>query len=65
MGETLTAILGIVYLVLGYWSTGKTIYANKIVFSDGFTFALQRFFLGTMFGVVLIPIAIIKTLLGR
>ena len=52
MADTLSGIVWILYIVLGYWSVGQTIYAN-------------RFILGFMFGWVLIPVAIIKCLIFR
>ena len=58
-------ILFIIYLVLGYWATGKTTHANKIfigykiggVFGERMAFAL-------ILGWALIPIALIRTILG-
>ena len=35
-------ILIIAYLVLGYWATGKVIYANKIVIYSGYTFFIRK-----------------------
>ena len=53
-------ILFLVYMVLGYWATGKTIYANKIVIYSGNTLFMSRFLLGLLLGFILIPIALIK-----
>lgn len=58
-------MLLIIYLVLGFWATGKTIYANKIVFCSGGYFFFKRAFWGMLFGWILIPIALIKVLMGR
>lgn len=59
-------ILMIIYMVLGYWATGKTIYANKIIFETRFgAFFLQRVIMGTILGWILIPWALIKMLLKR
>lgn len=59
-------VLFVIYAALGYWATGVTIYANKIVFHRFGELFLMRLILGTMFGFVLIPVAIIKKLLfGR
>lgn len=58
-------MLLIIYLVLGFWATGKTIYANKIVFSSGGYFFFKRVFWGLLLGWILIPIALIKALSGR
>lgn len=55
----------IIYMILGYWATGKTIYANKVLIYSGFgTLFLQRVIMGTLLGWVLIPWAIIKMILG-
>ena len=59
------AILLIVYMVAGYWAAGKTYYADKIVFGTFGSFFIQRVLIGTIFGWVLIPWAIIKGLSGR
>ncbi len=57
--------LVLTYVVLGYWATGETIYANKIIFHKFGELFLRRLLYGIMFGVILIPVAIIKTLLSR
>ena len=53
----------ILYLILGYWAVGKTIYANYLQVGKISYLFLKRLILGTMLGIVLIPIAIIKSLL--
>lgn len=53
-------MLLLVYMVLGYWATGKTIYANKILIGTGNAIFLQRLIMGFLFGFILIPIAVIK-----
>ena len=58
-------VLIVIYLVLGYWATGKTIYANKVVIYQFGQLFIQRMTLGAILGIVLIPWAIIKTLMGR
>lgn len=58
-------IIFLIYVVLGYWSTGQTIYANKIIISTGNTMFIRRLTYGTIFGWILIPVAIIKSLLFR
>ena len=32
----------IIYLIAGYWATGETIYANKVVFYTGISFFITR-----------------------
>lgn len=65
MEEKVLGILILGYLVLGYWSTGQTIYANKIYIGSGTDFAAKRFALGMVFGFILIPVALIKVLIFR
>lgn len=55
-------ILLIVYLVAGYWSTGQTIYANKIIIHSFGALFWRRFLLGMFLGWLLIPIAILKSI---
>jgi hypothetical protein len=57
-------ILG-VYVVLGYWACGKTIYANKIRIGTANNLFLTRLILGILLGFILIPVAIIKTIFFR
>lgn len=58
-------LLVLLYVALGYWATGVTIYANKIVIHAFGQLFIQRLILGTLFGWILIPVAIIKSLLAR
>ncbi|SEW20376.1 hypothetical protein [[Clostridium] fimetarium] len=59
-------ILLILYIILGFYCTKKTIYANKIVFYQNFgDLFLQRFIYGILFGWVLIPWALIKKIVTR
>ena len=56
-------ILLFIYMVLGYWATGRTIYANKILIGAGNNIFLQKVIMGTLLGWALIPVAIIKMIL--
>ncbi|ROR28496.1 hypothetical protein EDD66_10478 [Mobilisporobacter senegalensis] len=58
-------VLIIIYMILGYWAVGQTIYANKIRFGTYSNLLTQRIVTGFLFGFVLIPIAIIKVLFFR
>lgn len=59
-------ILVIIYLVAGYWATGKTIFANKIlIYSQPGDLFFQRVMYGAVFGLVLIPWAILKGIFSR
>lgn len=53
----------IIYLIAGYWATGETIYANKVVFYTGISFFITRLAIALLIGWILIPAAIIKRLL--
>ena len=55
----------ILYMILGYWATGKTIYANQVLIGTWNGIFLRRVILGTLLGVVLIPVAILKSLTGN
>ena len=57
-------ILFFVYMAFGYWATGRTIYVNKILIGTGMTIFMRRLVMGTILGWILIPIAVIKMLLG-
>lgn len=50
----------IIYAVLGYWATGQTIYAGKVIIHAFGQLFLQRLIVGTLLGWILIPIAVIK-----
>lgn len=58
-------ILLAIYMIAGYWATGKTIYANKILFGTWNGIFLRRLTMGALLGVVLIPVAILKSMAGR
>ena len=57
------AVLIIVYMILGYWATGKTIYANKILIGTTGSIFVQRVVTGTILGWALITIAIIRSII--
>lgn len=58
-------ILFLLYAALGYWATGVTIYANKIVIHAFGELFMQRLILGVLFGWILIPVALIKSIFSR
>ena len=55
----------IIYLILGYWAVGKTLYANSIRFGTLENLFARRLAYATMLGWILIPIAVLKVLFGR
>ena len=50
----------IIYMILGYWATGKTIYRDRILFGTAQGIFLNRLILGFLLGFILIPWAIIR-----
>lgn len=54
------AILGIIYILLGYWAVGKTIWANKILIGTSNALTFNRVFYALILGWLLIPWALIK-----
>ena len=58
-------ILWIMYMILGYWATGRTIYRNKILIGTANNIFLRRLIYGFLFGSILIPIAIIGLVFGK
>ncbi len=58
-------IFFILYVVLGYWAAGKTIYRNYILIGSGSAIVTKKMGVGFVLGWILIPIAIIMTLLGK
>lgn len=58
MGE----IFFVVYMVLGYWAVGKTIYANKILIGTTSAIFTKKMCLGFVLGWILIPVAILKAI---
>ena len=55
-------VIIVLYMALGYWAAGKTVYANKIRIGTMQHLFIQRLTLGLLLGWVLIPIAALKTI---
>ena len=55
-------VIIVLYMALGYWAAGKTVYANKIRIGTMQNLFIQRLTLGLLLGWVLIPIAALKTI---
>lgn len=54
-----------IYLLLGYWAAGRTVYKNKILIGSFNAIFLRKFAVGFFFGWILIPIAILGLIFGR
>lgn len=61
--EILGVLVLVGYAALGCWAAKRTVFANKILIGTGVAIFTKVFFVGTVFGVVLIPVALIKTFL--
>lgn len=57
-------VILIVYGMLGYWAAGVVFYKNKIVIDTTSHYVGQKLAFGLFLGWILIPIAIIRTILG-
>ena len=53
----------IIYLVLGYWAVGQTIYKNKILIGTTTGIIMKKVITGGVLGWILIPIAVIKIII--
>lgn len=58
-------ILVILYIILGYWATGKTLYANSVLIGTWSGIFIKRCCMGAILGWILIPVALIKTFSGK
>lgn len=58
-------ILFFIYMAAGYWSTGLTIYSNKVLIGTGSTIFMRKLIMGTLLGWILIPLAIIKMITNK
>ncbi len=56
-------MVAVIYIILGYWATGVVLFQNKIVISTFQSFFIQKLAIGTFFGFILIPLAIIMKIL--
>ena len=58
-------MLALIYIILGYWAVGRTIYKNRILIGSMTAIFCQKLVLGIFLGWILIPIALIGMLFGR
>lgn len=49
----------VIYAILGYWATGRTIYRNRILIGTWKGIFYERLVAGLFLGIILIPWAII------
>ncbi len=55
-------LIVLIYSAIAYWAAGKTIYANKIRIGTSQALFGQRLITGFIFGIILIPVAIIRVI---
>lgn len=55
-------ILLLIYFAAGYWATGHTIYANKVLIGTSSAIFRKKGLMALLLGWLLIPWAIIKVL---
>lgn len=53
------------YVVLSYWAVGKTILSNKIRIGKLSDLFFTRLILGVVLGMVLIPAAVLKSIISK
>ena len=58
-------IFFIIYLVAGSWAVDRTIYANKVIIGDMGTIWLKKLTLAFILGRILIPVAVIKSIISK
>jgi hypothetical protein len=54
-----------IYMILGYWAVGKTIYKNRVLIGTASGIFLRKVTIGFLLGWILIPIAIVLALTAR
>lgn len=58
-------VLFLIYVVLGYWATGRTIYANKVLIGSSNAIMAKKMGMGIAFGWALIPVAVFRLIFHR
>ena len=58
-------VLLILYIVLGYWATGRTIYKNSVLIGTTHGIFMKKWCTGVLLGWILIPIALIGLFFGK
>lgn len=53
----------LIYLVAAYWATNRTVFANRITIGGIGDVFLYKMCIATIFGIVLIPVAVVKSLI--
>lgn len=54
-----------IYMILGYWAAGRTIYKNYVMVGTFTTIFMRKVITGLFLGWILIPIAIISVCVNK
>lgn len=54
-----------IYMILGYWAAGRTIYKNYIMVGSFTSIFMRKVIAGLFLGWLLIPIALISLFFGK
>lgn len=54
-----------IYIILGYWAAGRTIFKNSIMIGSFTAIFMRKVIAGLFLGWILIPIALISLLIGK
>lgn len=60
LGGESVALLLLVYMALGYWAAGLTVYRNYIMIGTMHSIFMRKLITGTFLGWLLIPMALIR-----
>lgn len=58
-------MLVFIYMILGYWAAGRTIYKNRIMIGTFTSIFMRKVIAGLFLGWILIPVAIISLFMGN
>lgn len=58
-------MLVFIYLILGYWAAGRTIYKNYVMIGTFTDIFMRKLIAGLFLGWILIPLAIISVIVQK
>ncbi|MBQ8923224.1 MAG: hypothetical protein IJ053_00375 [Lachnospiraceae bacterium] len=59
-------IISIMYIIAGYWAANRTVYKNYVIVGDNvMNIFVRKIVVALLLGWILIPIAIVMTILGK
>lgn len=54
-----------IYMILGYWAAGRTIFKNYVLIGSFTTIFMRKVIAGLFLGWILIPVALISLIFGK